>query len=92
MIHFDFQNHMTSDYKVIERKLKNLFNEHIAPVAYDEIVKLQIYHHFRRLNSLIIINKLMKNSNKDMRNHVACQYKCDMAEFIFSTYIGYSAC
>ena len=92
MISFYIQHQMTSNYKVDERKLNSIFNNHITPVAETEIVKLPTYYSTRRLSYLITKIKLWKNPNKDMRNHVVYQFKCDMVECKFFTYIGYTTC
>ena len=92
MISFCFQNQIVLNYKMDEKKLNSILSKHIAPVAETEIVKFQLYYCTKRLSKLMIKNKLWKNSNKDMRNHVFYQYNCDTADFSFSSYIGYTTC
>ena len=91
-IKFFFQNQMTSNYKMDERILKELFNKHVSPASENDKIGLHIYYRTKKLSNLIIKNRVWQNTNQDLRNHVVYQYLCDKAECNFSTYIGYTTC
>ena len=83
---------MTSNYKMDERTLKEMFNKHISPISDNDKIGLHEYCRTKKLSNLVIKNRVWQNTNQYVRNHVIYLYLCDKAECNFSTYIGYTTC
>ena len=83
---------MTSNHRVEEQKLSNIFDRHVKPVSDEVKVKLTIYYKTKRLSNLFIKNKMVVNEDPSSQNHVVYQYSCNRAGCSSSTYIGYTTC
>ena len=81
---------MTSNYKMNERILKEMFNKHVSPTSDNDKIGLHVYYLTKKLSNLILKKRVLRNTNQDHRNHVVHQYLYDRALCNFSTYIGYT--
>ena len=65
-----FQNQMTSNYKMDERTLKEMFNKHISPISDNDKIGLHEYCRTKKLSNLIIRNRVGQNTNQELRSRV----------------------
>ena len=87
-----FRNQMTSQYKMDEKKLKQIMNTYVSPVAENKVVKLIVYYKTRRLSNLFIRNRSHYNDEFHLSHHVVYKYTCEKEGCNSLSYIGYTTC
>ena len=68
-----FQNQITSNYNMDERILKKTINKHVSQASDNDKIGHHVYYPTKKLNNLIIKNKVWQNTNQDLRNYVVYQ-------------------
>jgi len=90
---FFFQNQMSSNYKVEEKRLKEIFYKNVKPVTAENSVSLNIYYRNPKLHNLFIKNKPNLTKSTAQRSHVVYQYTCNQAGCNSAqSYVGYTTC
>jgi len=93
-INFYYRGQMSSNYKLEEKRLKNIIDDNVTAVHDNDKVSLIIYYRNKKLKNLLISNKPKSTSNIADRHHVVYQYTCslDGCNAVNSSYVGYTTC
>ena len=91
-IYLYFRNQMTSQYKMGEKKLKQIMNACISPVVENKAVKLNVYYRTRRLENILIRNRSHYNDDFKLSHHVVYKYTCEKEGCTPVPYISYTVC
>ena len=92
LVNLYFENQITSNYKVEEKKLRNIVDHHLSPVEINSKINLYIYYKTKKISNLFLKNNMYKDEDPNKRHHVVYQYSCSRAGCNSSNYIGYTAC
>jgi hypothetical protein len=91
-INIYFKNHMTSDYKLKEHKLKEIIKCNVEPTDIATRIQVTIYYKTKKLRNLFIKNSCLPKKELTEENHVVYQYICNQGECNLTNkkYIGYT--
>jgi hypothetical protein len=88
-----YRNHMSSNYKQQEQRLKEIVSTHTTPINNNDNVKLIIYYRTPKLKNLLIKNNNHTKVEIGRESHVVYQYSCPHEGCKpFQRYIGYTEC
>jgi len=88
-----YENQMSSNYKLEEKRIRTIIADNVVPTSDDDRVNLIIYYQNRKLKNLLIKNSPQRNNNIADQHNVVYQYICDNAGCNPSQdYIGYTTC
>ena len=89
-----YKNQMSTQYRVDERMLREIFKEKVNCVNKDDKIQLRIYYQSKTVSSVLVKNNLSSKDDLLSKSNVVYKIKCPLEDCKLpnSTYIGNTQC